>query len=170
MTLSNMVLLCNIIIEKCFFFFFKSQLREREREREREIVMWYRWYRGREGIRKRHSYVSLSGAPNAIAILLLLGVVWRFVQEKNCTITLSKTSSIMTCIIIIIIIYSIHSYHFYCLPCTCNKHFICISNLNMKHIIWAVYMCSRRYYKSLSKLSDNWPKLPRKMLIWLKMK
>ena len=35
MTLSNMVLLCNLIIEKCFFFFFKFQLRERERERER---------------------------------------------------------------------------------------------------------------------------------------
>ena len=36
MTLSNMVLLCNIIIEKCFFFFFFKISIERERERERE--------------------------------------------------------------------------------------------------------------------------------------
>lgn len=141
---------------------------DRDTQREKEKIGLCGVKDNKRQGRTWHSYMSLSAA--AQMLLPLLGVVWRFVQEKNCTITLSKTSSIMTCIIIIIIIYSIHSYHFYCLPCTCNKHFICISNLNMKHIIWAVYMCSRRYYKSLSKLSDNWPKLPRKMLIWLKMK
>lgn len=60
MTLSNMVLLCNLIIEKCFFFFFKFQLRERERD---GYVVW----EIKRQARKEATQLSLSGAPNAIA-------------------------------------------------------------------------------------------------------
>lgn len=124
----------------------------RERERDGYVVQDIEKQGRKEAT--QYSYMSLSGAPNAIDI-------------ARCGLTFRTGYKLHNHVKQNILDNDLHHHHhrhhlfypfiFYCLPCTCNEHLICIPNLSMKHIVWALYMCSRRCYKSLSKQSDNWP-------------
>ena len=67
---------------------------DRDTQREKEKIGLCGVKDNKRQGRTWHSYMSLSAA--AQMLLPLLGVVWRFVQEKNCIITLSKHPLIMT--------------------------------------------------------------------------